>query len=80
MENGLFGFFSRYSKYLGRIRSNDRTLDTELDGFRPLKLEQLYFFLVVGVIQMTIAIMVFVLELVVHRLNIKRDQRIRSNP
>lgn len=72
-ENGLYKFYSMYSMFLGRIRS---PTDIDVAEFQPLKLEQLYFFVTVFIIQLIIAIIVFITELIVHRIQRKlRAQR-----
>lgn len=72
MENGLYRFYLSYSIFLERIRAKGIV---EAKEFQPLKLEQLYFFVTIFIIQMIMAIIVFIIELVVHCMNIRRQLR-----
>lgn len=72
LENGLHGFYFSFANFLVKIRSYGEHVDGELENFKPLKLQQLYFFLIVCVVQMAIAIIVFIIELIVHRINNRR--------
>lgn len=70
MENGLERFYWTNARFRGRInfRIEKGENRTEPPVFEVLNLEQLSFFFVLYAIQMAIAIIIFILELIVHRL------------
>lgn len=73
LENGLHNFYFSFAKFLDRIQGKEENVDSKM--FKPLKLEQLYFFLTACAVQMMIAIIVFVIELMIHRIHCRQNHR-----
>lgn len=70
IENGLYDFFQRFARFRGHINFR-----VKFDGARKeevaikvLGMNQLLFFFVVFLIQLTVTVAVFIIELIVHRL------------
>lgn len=68
MENGFVAFYQSFAEFLSLVRKRVEDSNDENEGGpRPLRLDQLYFFFTVYLIQILIAIGAFVTEIVVHR-------------
>lgn len=72
MESGLESFYLSYSMFLSQIRLQvlkyEQGSEEIEEGPVPLQLEQLSSFWIVYGVQITIATVVFVIEIVVHRI------------
>lgn len=68
LENGFDAFFTSFAEFLGSIRQRIDHSDDEIENEpKPLRLNQLYLFLMIYWIQTIIAIATFITEIIVHR-------------
>lgn len=71
MESGLESFHMSFSAFLSKLRQRVENGENEEEP-QPIRLDQLYFFLIVFGIQIIIAVGAFVAEIVVHRRRFRR--------
>lgn len=76
VESGLNEFYFSYAKFLGIIRNKDGQW-FETNHFEPLKLSQFYFPLIIYGLSMMIAVIVFIIELIVYR--VEKQQIVKKN-
>lgn len=71
LENGLDQFYRTFAMFRGRINYNNidkGTVGTDM-LIGTIRLEQLYFFFMIYFIQIAFAIIVFIIEVNIHRWN-----------
>lgn len=73
MESGLLSFHLSYSEYLSKVRLRVEEGEKDDNEWDPtLRLDQLYFVLVIYGIQIMIAVCAFVIEMMAHRRQSRR--------
>lgn len=73
MESGIESFYTSYSDFLSCLRK--RINNHDKDEWKPLRLDQLQFFLIIYVIQILIAIGTFIAEILIHRKRTRENDR-----
>lgn len=76
VENGIDEFFWTFARFTGLINfrvENNRAIDDDEMMPKMLGLEQLSMFFILYIVQMIIAIVVFITELYTHRLSVIND-------
>lgn len=75
LENGLKSFYKSNSDFLSGIRKRIHGADDDSNEWKPLRLDQLHFFLIIYGIQILIAIGTFIAEILVHRKRTRENDR-----